>query len=88
LDSKTPRAQVIDADKIYHAILKDLGYSGSFGEILKREPREIHNLQEVWRLHKLRNSLVHDLEEPRVNLEKEAENYSKVIVSFLKRISK
>lgn len=88
LDTKTPKVQVIECDKIYHAILKDLGYQGSFGEILKRKPREIRNLQEIWDLHKLRNTLVHELNEPDVNLKKQAENYKRVVQAFLKRISK
>lgn len=54
---------IIDLDKLYHKILQDLGYYGSFWEILKREPNEVWDLQEIWRLHKIRNKLVHDLDD-------------------------
>ena len=83
-----PNEQIIEYDKIYHHILKSLGYRGSFWEILKRNPKEVKNLNEVWELHKLRNRLVHDLKQPKKNLHKEAQRYKDVTEKFLKQVTK
>ena len=56
------KEQIIDIDKLYHKILQEAGYNGTFWEILKTEPSEIWNLQKIWELHKLRNKLVHDFD--------------------------
>jgi len=87
-EQEDPNEQIIEYDKIYHHILKDLGYRGSFGEILKRNPREIKNINDVWELHKLRNRLVHDLRQPKKNLEKEALRYKKITDDFLRQVTK
>lgn len=87
IEKESSKTQIVEYDKLYHAILKDLWYSGSFGEILKRKPREIHNIQEIWSLHKLRNILVHELNEPKIDMKKKAENYKRVILAFLQRVS-
>ncbi|MDA9128982.1 hypothetical protein N9J72_00705 [Candidatus Gracilibacteria bacterium] len=89
LENKTPKIQIIEYDKIYHHILKDLGYTGSFGEILKRNPKEITNIDTVWSLHKLRNSLVHELGEKNADfLTKSAREYKGAVKLFLKEVSK
>ena len=80
--------KIVQYDKIYHHILKSLGYRWSFGEILKRNPKEIRNLNEVWELHKLRNRLVHDLKKPNVDIEGYANKYKKVTEKFLKQVTK
>ncbi|MDD3794157.1 MAG: hypothetical protein PHI37_05055 [Candidatus Gracilibacteria bacterium] len=56
------KEKIIDYDKLYHKVLLEMGYNGTFGEILKLEPNEIGDLQKVWELHKLRNKLVHDFD--------------------------
>lgn len=87
-ESLSYREQIIQYDKIYHHTLKELWYSGSFGEILKRNPREIKNIQDIWDLHKLRNSLVHDLKNWDENiLRKQAESYKKVSNNFVKQVT-
>ena len=80
--------QIIEYDKIYHHILKSLGYRWSFGEILKRNPKEIKNINDVWEVHKLRNRLVHDLKQPKKNLDDEALRYKKITEKFLKQVTK
>lgn len=57
------KEQIIDFDKLYHHLLKDLGYEGSFWEILKKSPKEISDIDKIWKLHKIRNKLAHDFED-------------------------
>ena len=80
--------QIIEYDKIYHHILKSLGYRWSFWEILKRNPKEIKNINDVWEVHKLRNRLVHDLKQPKKNLDKEALRYRLITEKFLNQVTK
>jgi len=56
------KEKLIDLDKLYHLILKELWYNGTFWEILKQEPKEIRDLNKIWELHKLRNKLVHEFD--------------------------
>ncbi|MCH8518169.1 hypothetical protein LAT59_00185 [Candidatus Gracilibacteria bacterium] len=79
--------QVIELDKLYHHILLELGYSGSFGNILKKNPREIDDIEIVWRLHKIRNRLVHD--EKHISnhiLHKDTQSYCREIKRILGKI--
>lgn len=86
--STSDKEIIIDSDTLYHKILKALGYTGSFWEILKQEPNEIGDLQKIWKLHKVRNALVHDFDnhEP-VWLKKQAREYGKQIQYLLKNIT-
>lgn len=82
------KEQILDYDTLYHKILLKLWYEGSFGEILKQEPRVIWDVQHVWNLHKLRNKLAHEfdiLDEK--TLENNARAFQKAIISLLKNIS-
>lgn len=58
----SPRERILSFDKLYHHILKDLWYEWSFWEILKRKPKEISDIDQIWKLHKLRNKLAHDFD--------------------------
>ena len=53
---------VIEADNFFDHALNLLGYPGeSLGERLQKIlPEHLANIDEVWRVHKLRNALVHD----------------------------
>lgn len=53
---------VIEADNFFDHVLTLLGYQGeSMGERLQKIlPEHLTGLNEVWRVHKLRNALVHD----------------------------
>lgn len=84
----SPKQQVIEFDKIYHHILKKMWYEWTFWEILKQEPKEVKNIQNIWELHKFRNTLVHELrdQDERFIL-KQAESYRKIIEIFLKQIT-
>lgn len=81
--------QIIELDKIYHTILKELWYQWSFWEILKKQPKEIKNIQQIWDLHKLRNSLVHELKDfDEKLLENKSQEYRNIIEKFLKQVTK
>lgn len=80
--------QIIRCDTLYHKILQKLGYRGSFWEILKRNPKEIPNIQEIWRLHKLRNTLVHELGASQQNLSKQGRDYKESIMILLQKVGK
>lgn len=83
-----PKTRIIDYDKIYHKILHDIGKQGTFWEILKSEPKEITDIQKIWKLHKLRNKLVHDFDLLEENvLNKYAKEYEQEINNLLDRVS-
>jgi len=80
--------QVIDFDKLYHKLLLDLWYKGSFGEILKQNPKEIDNINKIWELHKLRNKLVHDFDLlANTILIKKSKEYREEFNKILKKVS-
>jgi hypothetical protein len=82
------KEQIIDIDKLYHKVLQEAGYNGTFWEILKSEPSEIWNLQNIWELHKLRNKLVHDFDLLSENiLKQKAIKYKDEINKLIKQIS-
>jgi hypothetical protein len=55
-----PYRQIMEADAVIGQLLMGLGFGSSFGEALKNRPQLIPNLQDVWRAHKLRNTLAHE----------------------------
>jgi len=80
------KEQIIDIDKLYHKVLQEVGYNGTFWEILKTEPSEIWDLQKIWELHKLRNKLVHDFDLLSENvLKKKSDEYKKQIEKLIKQ---
>ena len=83
--SKSDKEKLIDYDKLYHKILQKFWYNWTFWEILKTKPNEIWNLNKVWELHKLRNKLVHDVDEKiKENLFLKVKEYEKEIDIILK----
>lgn len=53
--------KVVEADKILDETLRLLGYKGTLGEKLQQAGARFKDLDAVWKAHKLRNTLVHDL---------------------------
>jgi len=85
--SKSNKEKIIDFDKLFHKILIELWYKWSFWEILKKEPKEVINLNKIWELHKLRNNLVHQFNNEKDDfLEKKVKEYVKEINLILKNI--
>lgn len=71
-------------DKILSHILREYGYEWNVGDQLKARPKVIINIDEVWRLHKLRNRLAHELTEiSSSTLKNEATNFKKVLTTLL-----
>lgn len=83
--SKSEKEKLIDYDKLYHKILQKFWYNWTFWEILKTKPNEIWNLNKVLELHKLRNKLVHNVDEKiKENLFLKVKEYEKEIEIILK----
>ena len=83
--NKSDKEKLIDYDKLYHKILQKFWYNWTFWEILKTTPNEIWNLNKVWELHKLRNKLVHDVDDKiKENLFLKVKEYEKEIEIILK----
>ncbi len=86
-NSESSRQKIIDFDKLYHKILLELWYKGSFWEILKDSPQIINNIDLVWELHKLRNRLVHDFDDIwKWFLDKKSLEYEKIVLDFLNKL--
>ncbi|QFR39659.1 hypothetical protein A9Q91_05560 [Candidatus Gracilibacteria bacterium 28_42_T64] len=82
------KSKIIDYDKLYHKILNELGYDGTFGDALKLEPKEVKNINNIWNLHKLRNKIVHDFDSyDEKYLKHKAHHYEKEIKKLLKNVS-
>jgi len=85
--SKSNKEKIIDFDKLYHKVLLSLGYSWSFWEILKSNPKVISDINSIWEIHKLRNQLVHSFDDISESfLEKKAKEYERIINNLLKKI--
>lgn len=85
--SISEKEKIIDYDKLYHKIFQGLGYSGDFGSILKSEPKQISDIQKIWKLHKVRNKLVHDLDDMSVSvLRKYVKEYEREVERLLGRV--
>ena len=82
------KSQILDFDVLYHKILLELWYKWNFWEILKQSPLVIDDLDEVWKLHKLRNKLAHDFDilEESV-LKRKSQDFQKAIQKLLKKVS-
>ena len=57
-----PTLRVIEADKVLDEALRLSGFNGSLGDKLKKAGPRFGDIDAVWRAHKLRNSLVHELQ--------------------------
>ncbi len=55
---------VIEADKFFDDILKRIGYLGKDmgGRLKKINPSQMANIDDIWSAHKIRNSIVHDVD--------------------------
>lgn len=57
-----PKYVVMEGDKLLDFLLTKLGYRGSLGEKLKKVGGRLRCEQDLWRAHKLRNILAHELD--------------------------
>jgi hypothetical protein len=57
------KSAVNDADKLLDHVMKQSGFGGeTMADRLKQADRKLSRKNDVWRAHKLRNSLAHDME--------------------------
>jgi hypothetical protein len=85
---KNSKEKIIESDKLYHKMLMLSGYTGTFWEILKQNPNIIQNINKIWELHKLRNTLSHEFDEIEEKiLSKKSKEYTKEIENLLQNIS-
>lgn len=54
---------IMDADKLLDYALGKKGFEGNLGEKLKKSGAMFSDINGVWRAHKLRNRIAHELEE-------------------------
>ncbi len=61
-DEANYKLAIIEADKIFDNLLKNIGYQGEdMGERLKQiTTTQLANIDEIWQAHKIRNRLVHE----------------------------
>lgn len=83
-DSYSNSEKIIKYDKILNHILKDYWLKWSLWDQLKKKPAIIKDIQEIWRLHKIRNIIAHDLSwMSEVKLEIDAIKYKKELNKLL-----
>jgi hypothetical protein len=88
LQNNNPKHSIIDIDKMYHKVLLQIWHKWSFWEVLKKEPKEIWDINKIWELHKIRNKLVHDFDAYKTNFLKQKRNeYKKEMETLFKKIS-
>lgn len=56
------RHAIMEADKLLDVALGKKGYQGSLGDKLKKNGNLFSDLNAVWRAHKVRNNLAHQLD--------------------------
>lgn len=59
--SNNPKESILDADKLLDYALDRSGYKGSVGEKLKISGARFSDIDGLWRAHKLRNQVAHEL---------------------------
>lgn len=83
LESRSANERIVGYDKVLDHLLTSLGYRGTLADKLKRKPRILGNrLEEVWKLHKIRNRVVHELT-PVSGTEIHADKYRKILLELL-----
>jgi hypothetical protein len=80
----SPTERIIQCDKILSHILRDYGYEWTVADQLRWNPRILRDIDETWRLHKLRNKLAHDLHDFHDSmLIREARNFERLLLDLL-----
>jgi hypothetical protein len=61
LEQRDGHRQIMEADSVLDAALRELGYKGTMGEKLKKAGRYLPDTDAIWRAHKLRNRIAHEV---------------------------
>jgi len=56
------RMRVMEADKLLDLMMKKKGVQGTMGDKLKKYGKNFKDLDGIWRAHKLRNRLAHEVD--------------------------
>jgi len=56
------RMRVMEADKLLDLMMKKRGFTGTMGEKLKKHGKNFKDLDGLWKAHKLRNRLAHEVD--------------------------
>ncbi len=59
---KDQRHAIMDADKLLDHALTKMGYKGSLGNKLKQAGARFKNVNNVWKAHKVRNNIAHQID--------------------------
>ncbi|MBD3330939.1 hypothetical protein GF354_05430 [Candidatus Peregrinibacteria bacterium] len=59
--ASNPSSSILDADKLLHYVLAIKGFQGSTGAKMKGAQRHFSDLNGIWRAHKLRNRVAHEM---------------------------
>lgn len=77
--------KILNYDKILNHVLKDYWYEWNVWDQLKAKPSVIWNLDEVWKLHKIRNQIAHELwQMSEVKLIHDAKRFETILSNLLK----
>lgn len=55
------RHAIMDADKLLDFTLGEMGYRGNLGNKLKKAPKLFSDINHVWKAHKVRNNIAHQI---------------------------
>ncbi|MDD4287857.1 MAG: hypothetical protein PHO20_05120 [Candidatus Peribacteraceae bacterium] len=61
IEIKDPARRVLEAEKVGDAVLKELGYTGTFAEKLQQAGPRLTNIDAIWNAHRLRNRIAHEV---------------------------
>lgn len=75
-----PKHAILDADKLLDYALKQYEYQGSVGEKMKKAKSRFSDNNGIWRAHKLRNRIAHELGEiDRSEAKRALKNFKKAL---------
>ncbi len=61
LSEKNQQVAIMEADKILDLVLRKKGYKGPLGAKLKKHGKLFSDLDGIWKAHKLRNRIAHEI---------------------------
>lgn len=62
LASQDPHFVILEADKLFDRALAVRGYQGSLADKMRHAENLFHDVQGIWRAHKLRNFIAHEVD--------------------------
>jgi len=72
-----PRRAILDADNLLDHALGELGYRGTLGGKLKKNPKLFSDIDAIWSAHKVRNNIAHQ-----IHYEVNPKVYKKTMLAF------